>query len=150
MILEAIIMKKMNKRHHMSLVRCNIKYSLRHMVFRDGLNTRFWFDTWILDLPLNVRFPRVFSLELDKDISVAAEWSAPSFDDSFRRHVRDGVERNQWSALLHMLGTITLSSSPDRYFCDLNGDGAYRAYRVKDIRSELDDLFLPSSAVATR
>nr|GFB51213.1 RNA-directed DNA polymerase, eukaryota [Tanacetum cinerariifolium] len=50
-------------------------------------------------------------------------------------------------ALLHMLGTITLSSSPDRYFCDLNGDGAYR---VKDIRSELDDLFLPSSAVATR
>nr|GEZ21945.1 RNA-directed DNA polymerase, eukaryota [Tanacetum cinerariifolium] len=62
-------------------------------------------------------------------------------------HVRDGVERNQWSALLHMLGTITLSSSSDRYFCDLNGDGAYR---VKDIRSELDNLFLPSSAVATR
>nr|GEZ66361.1 RNA-directed DNA polymerase, eukaryota, reverse transcriptase zinc-binding domain protein [Tanacetum cinerariifolium] len=46
-----------------------------------------------------------------------------------------------------MLGTITLSSSPDRYFCYLNGDGTYR---VKDIRSELDDLFLPSSAVATR
>nr|GFC81262.1 RNA-directed DNA polymerase, eukaryota [Tanacetum cinerariifolium] len=64
-----------------------------------------------------------------------------------QRHLRDGVERNQSSALLHMLGTITLSSSPDRYFCDLNGDGAYR---VKDIRSELDDLFLPSSAVATR
>nr|GEV96913.1 RNA-directed DNA polymerase, eukaryota [Tanacetum cinerariifolium] len=90
---------------------------------------------------------RLFALELDKDISVAAKWSAPSFDASFRRHVRDGVERNQWSALLHMLGTITLSSSPDRYFCDLNGDGAYR---VKDNRYELDDLFLPSSAVATR
>nr|GEY65362.1 RNA-directed DNA polymerase, eukaryota [Tanacetum cinerariifolium] len=102
---------------------------------------------WILDFPLNVRFPRLFALELDKDISVAAKWSAPSFDASFIRHVRDGVERNQWSALLHMLGTITLSSSPDRYFCDLNGDCAYR---VKDIRSELDDLFLPSSGVATR
>nr|GEY74757.1 RNA-directed DNA polymerase, eukaryota [Tanacetum cinerariifolium] len=113
----------------------------------DGLNTRFLFDTWIFDLPLNVWFPRLFALELDNDISVAAKWSAPSFDASFRRHVRDGVERNQWSAFLHMLGTITLSSSPDRYFCDLNGDGAYR---VKDIRSELDDLFLPSSAVATR
>nr|GEZ72331.1 RNA-directed DNA polymerase, eukaryota [Tanacetum cinerariifolium] len=34
-----------------------------------------------------------------------------------------------------------------QYFCDLNGDGAYR---VEDIRSKLDDLFLPSSAVATR
>nr|GEV77415.1 RNA-directed DNA polymerase, eukaryota, reverse transcriptase zinc-binding domain protein [Tanacetum cinerariifolium] len=113
----------------------------------DGLNTRFWFDTWILDLPLNVWFPRLFAPELDKDISVAAKWSAPSFDASFRRQVGDGVERNQWSALFHMLGTITLSSSSDRYFCDLNSDGAYR---VKDIRSELDDLFLPSSAVATR
>nr|GEZ84073.1 RNA-directed DNA polymerase, eukaryota [Tanacetum cinerariifolium] len=113
----------------------------------DGLNTRFWFDTWILDLSLNVRFPRLFALELDKDISVAAKWSAPSFDASFRRQVRDGVERNQWSALLHMLSTITLSSSSDRYFCDLNDDGAYR---VKDIRSELDDLFLHSSAVANR
>nr|GEY17621.1 RNA-directed DNA polymerase, eukaryota, nucleotide-binding alpha-beta plait domain protein [Tanacetum cinerariifolium] len=113
----------------------------------DGLNIRFWFDTWILDLPLNVQFPRLFALELDKDISVDVKWSAPSFDASFRRQVRDDVERNQWSALLHMLGTITLSLSPDRYFCDLNGEGAYR---VKDIRSELDDLFLPSSAVATR
>nr|GEV94286.1 hypothetical protein [Tanacetum cinerariifolium] len=72
----------------------------------DDLNTRFWFDTWILDLHLNVRFPQLFALELDKDISVAA-----------------------------------------KYFCDLNGDGAYR---IKDIRFKLDDLFLPSSAVATR
>nr|GEY55408.1 RNA-directed DNA polymerase, eukaryota [Tanacetum cinerariifolium] len=113
----------------------------------DDLNTRFWFDTWILDLPLNVWFPRLYALELDRDIRVAVKWSAPSFDASFRRHVRDGVERNQLSAFLHMLGTITLSSSPDMYFCDLNGDGAYR---VKDMRSELDNLFLPSSAMATR
>nr|GFB15333.1 RNA-directed DNA polymerase, eukaryota, reverse transcriptase zinc-binding domain protein [Tanacetum cinerariifolium] len=121
--------------------------SFKMVLYGDGLNTRFWFDTWILDLPLTVRFPRLFALEHDKDISVAAKWSAPSFDASFRRQVKDGVERNQWSALLHMLGKITLSSSFDRYFCDLNGEGAYR---VKDIRFELDDLFLPSSAVATR
>nr|GFA41275.1 RNA-directed DNA polymerase, eukaryota, reverse transcriptase zinc-binding domain protein [Tanacetum cinerariifolium] len=98
-------------------------------------------------IPRSRWFFVLFALELDKDISVAAKWSAPSFGASFRRHVRYGVERNQWYAFLHMLGTITLSSSPDRYFCDLNDDGAYR---VKDIRSELDDLFLPSSAVANR
>ncbi|GJT57855.1 RNA-directed DNA polymerase, eukaryota [Tanacetum coccineum] len=74
-------------------------------------------------------------------------WGAPSFDDSFRRQVRDGVERNQWSELLSLLGTISLSPSSDRYFCDLNGDGVFR---VKDIRSALDELFLPSSDVATR
>nr|GEY02207.1 hypothetical protein [Tanacetum cinerariifolium] len=79
--------------------------SFKMVLCGDGLNTRFLFDTWILDLPLNIRFPRLFALELDKDISVATKWSAPSFDASFRRQVRDGVERNQWSALLHMLGT---------------------------------------------
>nr|GEV79627.1 RNA-directed DNA polymerase, eukaryota [Tanacetum cinerariifolium] len=35
----------------------------------------------------------------------------------------------------------------DRYFCDLNGDGVFQ---VKDIRSALDELFIPSSDVATR
>nr|GEY28470.1 RNA-directed DNA polymerase, eukaryota, reverse transcriptase zinc-binding domain protein [Tanacetum cinerariifolium] len=77
----------------------------------DGLNTRFWLDTWTLDLPLCVRFPRLFALEFDKEISVAAKWGATS------------------------------------YFCDLNGDGVFR---VKDIRSALDEPFLPSSDVATR
>nr|GEV55295.1 RNA-directed DNA polymerase, eukaryota [Tanacetum cinerariifolium] len=81
------------------------------------------------------------------EISVAAKWGAPSFDDSFRRQVRDEVERNQWYELLSLLGTISLSPSSDRYFCDLNGDGVFR---VKDIRSALDKLFLPSSDVATR
>nr|GFB23801.1 RNA-directed DNA polymerase, eukaryota, reverse transcriptase zinc-binding domain protein [Tanacetum cinerariifolium] len=26
----------------------------------DGCNTRFWLDTWVLDCPLSVRFPRIF------------------------------------------------------------------------------------------
>nr|GFD21295.1 hypothetical protein [Tanacetum cinerariifolium] len=85
----------------------------------DGLNTRFWLDTWTLDLPLCVRFPRLFALEFDKEILVVAKWGAPSL----------------------------MNLSEDRYFCDLNGDGVFR---VKDIRSALDELFLPSSDVATR
>nr|GEY93625.1 RNA-directed DNA polymerase, eukaryota [Tanacetum cinerariifolium] len=72
---------------------------------------------------------------LNDEISVAAKCGAPSFDDSFRRQVRDGVERNQWSELLSLLGMISLSPLSDMYFCDLNGDGVFR---VKDIRSVLD------------
>nr|GEX26605.1 probable protein arginine N-methyltransferase 1 [Tanacetum cinerariifolium] len=87
-------------------------------------------------LDINIRKSILFAPRLPTEYAIYS-----------RRHVRDDVEKNQWSALLHMLGTITLSSSPDRYFCDLNGDGAYR---VKDIRFELYDLFLPSSVVATR
>ncbi|GKC02423.1 RNA-directed DNA polymerase, eukaryota [Tanacetum coccineum] len=113
----------------------------------DGSNTRFWLDTWILDMPLCVRFPRIFALETIKEVSVAVKWGASSLDDSFRRQVQDDAESQQWSDMLSMLGTTTLSSSSDRWFCDLIGDGVFR---VKEIRSTLDDLFLPSSGDATR
>nr|GEY92011.1 RNA-directed DNA polymerase, eukaryota [Tanacetum cinerariifolium] len=122
---------------------------LSHCKIRVGnsLNTRFWLDTWIMDLPLSIRFPRIYALEGIKEVSVAAKWGAPSFDESFRRQVRDGVESQQWSELLSLLGTFIFSPSSDRWICDLNGDGMFR---VKDIRSYLDDLFLPSSNEATR
>ncbi|GKE63485.1 RNA-directed DNA polymerase, eukaryota [Tanacetum coccineum] len=104
-------------------------------------------DTWILDVPFSVRFPRIYALERDKYASVAAKWGAPSFDNSFRRQARDGAECEQWSVLLSVLGTVTISSSNDRWFCDLNGEGEFR---VKEIRSTLDDLLLPSAGEATR
>nr|GEV68624.1 hypothetical protein [Tanacetum cinerariifolium] len=44
-------------------------------------------------------------------------------------------------------GSITLSFAADRWVCNLNGDGEFR---VKDIRSSLDDLFLSSMTDATR
>nr|GEX97205.1 RNA-directed DNA polymerase, eukaryota [Tanacetum cinerariifolium] len=86
-------------------------------------------------------------IESVKDISVAVKWGAPSLDASFRRRARDGAESNQWSEFCSMLDSITLSSSPDRIFCHLNGEGEFR---VKDIRSSIDDTFLPSLDSATR
>ncbi|GKE03206.1 RNA-directed DNA polymerase, eukaryota, partial [Tanacetum coccineum] len=61
--------------------------------------------------------------------------------------VRDGYERQQWLDLMSTLGSISLSSAVDRWVCDLNGDGEFR---VKDIRSSLDNLFLPAMIDATR
>nr|GEX52610.1 RNA-directed DNA polymerase, eukaryota, reverse transcriptase zinc-binding domain protein [Tanacetum cinerariifolium] len=107
----------------------------------------FWLDTWLLDKPFYVRFPRIFALETYKPVSVAAKWEALSFEFSFRRHVRDGVETEQWIDLLSLINTVSLSSSNDIWICVLNGEGVYR---VKDIRYSLDDLFLPTSDIVTR
>nr|GFA53992.1 RNA-directed DNA polymerase, eukaryota, reverse transcriptase zinc-binding domain protein [Tanacetum cinerariifolium] len=82
----------------------------------------FWLDTWTLDSPLYVRFPRLFALKSVKDISVAVKWGAPTLDASFRRRARDGAESNQWSEFCSMLDSVTLSSSSNRIFCDLNGE----------------------------
>nr|GFA91841.1 RNA-directed DNA polymerase, eukaryota [Tanacetum cinerariifolium] len=66
---------------------------------------------------------------------------------SFRRSICDGVERQQWEDLNFVSGSVTLSSSKDRWFCDLNGDGVFR---VKEVHTILDDIFLPSAVDATR
>nr|GEZ16231.1 RNA-directed DNA polymerase, eukaryota [Tanacetum cinerariifolium] len=113
----------------------------------NGLNTKFWLDHWILDSPLRVRFPRMFSLERDKHVLVADKWRSSDFKASFRREIRGRVEHQQWIDLLSILGTVTLSPSNDRWICELNGDGIFR---VKDIRGIIDDLYLPSSNEATR
>nr|GEW33956.1 RNA-directed DNA polymerase, eukaryota [Tanacetum cinerariifolium] len=44
-------------------------------------------------------------------------------------------------------GSVSLSASKDRLICDLNGDCVFR---VKEVRTILDDVFLPSTADATR
>nr|GEV11151.1 RNA-directed DNA polymerase, eukaryota, reverse transcriptase zinc-binding domain protein [Tanacetum cinerariifolium] len=87
----------------------------------DGHNTRFWYDSWVFDQPLRVRFPRLFALEMDKE--------------------------STWDDLNSVSGSITLSASKDRWICDLNDDGVFR---VKEVRTILDDIFLPSGVDATR
>ncbi|PWA76396.1 RNA-directed DNA polymerase, eukaryota, Reverse transcriptase zinc-binding domain protein [Artemisia annua] len=94
----------------------------------DGHTTRFWYDNWVSDQPFRVRFPRLFALETDKEASVASKLGSSSIDVTFRRSVRDGVERKQWTDLNSLSGE----------------------FRVKEVRIILDDIFLPSDTNATR
>nr|GEY19596.1 RNA-directed DNA polymerase, eukaryota [Tanacetum cinerariifolium] len=112
----------------------------------DGSDTWFWFDLWIGDSQLHIRFHRLFALELDKEISVADKMHFP-LDHSFRRIARDGLERHQMTELQSMLDMMSLSQSRDRWFCDLTGDGEFR---VKEVRNSIDDIFLPSNVEPTR
>ncbi|PWA66513.1 RNA-directed DNA polymerase, eukaryota, Reverse transcriptase zinc-binding domain protein [Artemisia annua] len=113
----------------------------------DGCNTRFWYDSWATDQPLCIKFPRIFALETVKDSTVASKLGSSSVDVSFRRLIRDGIERQQWSESSAVLDSVILSSSKDRWVCDLNGDGVFH---VKDVRSILDNIFLPTVDVPTR
>nr|GEZ58185.1 RNA-directed DNA polymerase, eukaryota [Tanacetum cinerariifolium] len=87
----------------------------------DGSQTRFWQDRWLAGMVFRDSFPRIFALELDKDVSVASKMREDMVG-SFRRNVRDGVERQQFSELLFMLESVSLSSAQDRWCCDLSGD----------------------------
>ncbi|GJZ47149.1 RNA-directed DNA polymerase, eukaryota [Tanacetum coccineum] len=104
-------------------------------------------DNWITVTPLRDDFPRLFALDMDKEVSVAAKLGSVSLDVSFRRGVRDGAERQQWDDLITLIGSVSLSSSKDRWICYLSGDGEFR---VKEVRNFLDELYLPSHSKATR
>ncbi|GKB14989.1 RNA-directed DNA polymerase, eukaryota [Tanacetum coccineum] len=86
----------------------------------DGSCTSFWYDIWLADAPLCVQVSRLFALELDKELCLANKME---------------LLRSQ------------LLSPGHRWTCDLSGD---EEFKVKVIRNFIDDLFLPSSDVATR
>ncbi|GJU86215.1 hypothetical protein Tco_1293761 [Tanacetum coccineum] len=112
----------------------------------NGMQTRFWKDHWIGDAPLYDLFPRLFSLEMSGDVTVATKLHG-LLSDSFRRPVRGGIEAQQLAHLQNLVGTSILSNSDDRWVCNLNGDGSFQ---VKNIRCLLDEYFLPNDPVATR
>ncbi|GJY27845.1 RNA-directed DNA polymerase, eukaryota [Tanacetum coccineum] len=67
-------------------------------------------------------FPRLFALELDKEIVVANKMGASSVSASFRRDVRDGAERQQWDDLSSILNSVVpLDLHKDWWTCDLSG-----------------------------
>nr|GFB29935.1 RNA-directed DNA polymerase, eukaryota, reverse transcriptase zinc-binding domain protein [Tanacetum cinerariifolium] len=86
---------------------------------------KFWFDCWIRDVPLRVKFPRLFALDLNKQASVAVKLSAP-IDVSFRRNARGGLEEHLLADLTSLIDSVTLSNSGDRWVCDLASDGNFR------------------------
>nr|GEZ70909.1 RNA-directed DNA polymerase, eukaryota [Tanacetum cinerariifolium] len=63
----------------------------------------------------------------------------------------DAIFMEQWSnsnmANIVKIQPVILSSSKDRWTFNLNGDGEFR---VKEVRSLLDNIFLPSANVPTR
>nr|GEV70490.1 hypothetical protein [Tanacetum cinerariifolium] len=112
----------------------------------NGNNTNFWLDIWKGDSPLCEMFPLMYALELEKQITVANKL-AMQMDSSFRRTVRGGIELSQFNDLVSLIGSISLSSSSDRWVCNASEDGIFR---VKDIQNFMDDLFFPSSPEPTR
>nr|GEV82948.1 RNA-directed DNA polymerase, eukaryota [Tanacetum cinerariifolium] len=120
-----------------------------------GKGCRFTYSTtWCLSINL----PAVTGIYKDRaapsEIAVIGNGSddfmsqgSVSIDVSFRRGVRGGVERQQWDDLQSLMQSVFLSSSGDRWICDLSGDGEYR---VKEVCNFIDDLFLPSHPEVTR
>nr|GEY04183.1 RNA-directed DNA polymerase, eukaryota [Tanacetum cinerariifolium] len=75
----------------------------------DGSSFLFWEDCWYEGRLLKHVFPRLYTPEMRKNISVKDKFSDPSLDHSFRRPTRGGVEQTQYNKLLDMR-TLSVST----------------------------------------
>ncbi|GJY05619.1 RNA-directed DNA polymerase, eukaryota [Tanacetum coccineum] len=113
----------------------------------NGESTSFWNDLWLGDSPLNKRFPRLFFLEVDKNISVATKLRDSSLTESFRRPPRSGIEEENLLLLIANTSSVMLTNISDRWSWQLDSFGVFS---VKWVREFIDDSLLPRSAAHTR
>ncbi|GJW41622.1 RNA-directed DNA polymerase, eukaryota [Tanacetum coccineum] len=113
----------------------------------NGEDTSFWNDLWLGESILKFSHPRIFALDLRKDISVAEKLNMVSLDASFRRKPRGGLEEEQFRNLASLTSHVLLPNSIDRWSWTLEGSGNFT---VNSVRRYIDDMILPKSDSPTR
>ncbi|XP_071713579.1 uncharacterized protein [Rutidosis leptorrhynchoides] len=87
--------------------------SLMCVKIGNGTSTSFWFDPWLEGLPLATRFPRLFSLEVLKDVMVSDSLSGSALNGSWRRQLRGGAETSHLESLSILITSLVPSSEND-------------------------------------
>nr|GEX73476.1 hypothetical protein [Tanacetum cinerariifolium] len=118
-----------------------------HIKLGNGDSTAFWEDLWCDDRRLKDRYPRAYSLETCKSITVSSKLTHSSLAYSFRRDPRGGVEKSQLEELTVAIQDVSLTSSRDRWVWELNGTGDFS---VSSIRNLIDSKLLPKGDFKTK
>ncbi|GJR52786.1 RNA-directed DNA polymerase, eukaryota [Tanacetum coccineum] len=110
----------------------------------DGHDTFFWEEVWMGDMTFKSRFPRVYALESDKKITVAAKMNHNGLGFSLRRAPRDVVEMEQLRDMIAFLEGVKLPAMHDRWIWALVGSGEFL---VASARKFIDDHHLTENDI---
>ncbi|GKB14500.1 RNA-directed DNA polymerase, eukaryota, reverse transcriptase zinc-binding domain protein [Tanacetum coccineum] len=110
-------------------------------------NTCFWEEIWCGDIELKNLYPRLFSLETNKNVTIASKLSHSSLVSSFRQDPRGGAQQSQLDALMDKLQDVSLVNMRDRWVWSLEGS---RDFSVASVRKLVDDNTLPEISAKSR
>nr|GEZ36937.1 RNA-directed DNA polymerase, eukaryota, reverse transcriptase zinc-binding domain protein [Tanacetum cinerariifolium] len=102
-----------------------------HVKLRNGDKTAFWEDVWIEGKALKNRYPRIYSLETCKLITVGMRLTQTSFDSSFHR-----VEQEQFDELSALVHDVTLTPMSDRWIWALESSGNFSVASVRKVKTD--------------
>jgi hypothetical protein len=110
------------------------------MAVGNGRRTSFWKNFWIGDGPLALRFPILFDLTADKDISVFKVLSSDFEALSFRRRMTDNLQ-GLFDELVALCSDFSLSSHEDKPVWRLGNKG----FTVNSLykKNSLDQIKVP-------
>ena len=98
----------------------------------DGDSTRFWEDSWNDKGILKRSFPRLFALEVEKEVKVKDRIMSNVEDWNRRRDIRGGREREEATALKMLLEKETLTNTKDRWMVPGAPNNAYSTKWLRD------------------
>ncbi|GKD85886.1 RNA-directed DNA polymerase, eukaryota, reverse transcriptase zinc-binding domain protein [Tanacetum coccineum] len=113
----------------------------------NGENTMLWEDSWKDDVPFKSLYPRIYALESDKKITVAAKIAHHGMCFSFRHMPRCGVEQEQMEDLCSNMDGLNLPNICDIWFWSLSRNGEFS---VASVRNFIDDHSLLKVGSKTR
>jgi hypothetical protein len=91
---------------------------------QNGRGTRFWLDRWRGAEPLASKFPSLFAICSDQEISVSQALEAPQLNIHFRRSLSP-ADLVSWSGLRDDVASCTLSDGQDRVSWALEPSGQF-------------------------
>jgi hypothetical protein len=96
---------------------------------RNGLEVRFWEDTWIEDKPLKLKYPSLYNIVRRKDATVAQVLSTTPLNVSFRRSIIDSYLL-AWYDLVSKVVSINLTNDNVVFVWNLQTSGIFSAHSL--------------------
>jgi hypothetical protein len=84
----------------------------------NGMNTRFWEDTWLVKTPLAHQYPLLYNIIHHKNVTVAHVLAQAPLNITFRMML-SGNKWTSWIKLCRKLMRVNLSKDNDRFVWDL-------------------------------